>query len=69
MLWFSAPTSFNNDLLNDGVILEHVMKQSPWHAKVLFFCTLEGEHGKSLFYEVNTSNVGRYDRTGVGTQR
>ena len=34
MLWFSAPTSFSNDLLNDGVVLEHVMKQSPWHTKV-----------------------------------
>ena len=27
-LWFSSPTSLNNDLLNDGVVLEHVMKQS-----------------------------------------
>ena len=69
MLWFSAPTSLNDDLSNDGVVLEHVMKQSTWLSKVLLFCTLEEENGKSLFHEVNTCNVGRYDRTGVGTQR
>ena len=68
MLWFSAPTSFNNDLLNDGVVLEHVMKQSTWLSKVHLFCTLEDEYGKRLFHDVNTCNVGRYDRTGVGTQ-
>ena len=68
MLWFSAPTSFNNDLLNDGVVLEHVMKQSPWHTKVPLLCTQEDEYGKRLFHDVNTCNVGRYDRTGVGTQ-
>ena len=41
MLWFFAPTSLNNDLLNDGVILEHVMKQPTWLSKVPLFCTLE----------------------------
>ena len=66
-LRFSAPTSLNDDLLNDGVILEHVMKQSTWLSKVPLFCTLEDEYGKSLFHDVNTCNVGRYDRTGVGT--
>ena len=67
--WFSAPTSLNDDLLNDGVILEHVMKQSTWFSKVPLFCTLEDDYGKSLFHEVNTCNVRRYDRTGVATQR
>ena len=66
MLWFSAPTSLNDDLLNDGVILEHVTKQSTCLSKVHVFCTLDG---KNLFHEVNTCSVGRYDRTGVGTQR
>ena len=27
------------------------------------------EYGKNLFPEVNMCNVGRYDRTGVATQR
>ena len=27
MLWFSAPTSLNNDLLNDGVILEKALRK------------------------------------------
>ena len=61
MLWFFAPTSLNNDLLNDGVILEHVMKQPTWLSKVPFFCTQEDEYGKSLFPEVNMCNVGNYD--------
>ena len=63
MLWFSVPTSLDDDLLNDGVILEHVMKQSTRLSKVPFFCTLEDEYGKSLFHEVKTCNVGNYDRT------
>ena len=41
MLWFFAPTSLKNDLLNDGVILEHVMKQPTWLSKVPLLCTLE----------------------------
>ena len=52
-LWFSAPTSLNNDLLNDGVILEHVMKQSTWLSKVASVLHTGGdEYGKSLFPEV-----------------
>ena len=30
MLWFSAPTSLNNDLLNDGVILEKQTETINW---------------------------------------
>ena len=28
MLWFSAPTSLNNDLCNDGEILEKIVKRT-----------------------------------------
>ena len=51
MLWYSAPTSLNNNLLNDGVILEN------YHETV----NIEDEYAKSLFHEVNTCNVGTYD--------
>ena len=35
MLWFSAPTSLNNDMLNDGELHENIMKRSIGRSEVL----------------------------------
>ena len=43
LLWYSAPTSLNNDLLNDGVILEVV--------NVFFF------KKKKIFTHTNANNL------------
>ena len=42
MLWFSAPISLNNDLLNDGVLFKNIMQQSTRLSKVLLLSLIGG---------------------------
>ena len=51
MLWFSAPTSFNDDLLDDGVILEQIRQGGQHgHRNILHLPLLEKTHAKVFLF-------------------
>ena len=70
MLWFFAPTSFNNDLLNDGVILEKYNEAGQFGFPGDFCNTILGDaYAKILFPEIDTSCVGQHALRESGTWR
>ena len=56
MLWFSAPTSLDHELLSDGVILEKYNEAV--HLAGFHSASLEDEHPNIFFVEVNTCSPG-----------
>ena len=59
MFWFSAPASLNDELLNDGVTDERHNRDSQFgFPECLHSASLQDEHFKILFLQVNTYSVG-----------
>ena len=54
LLWFSAPTSLNNDLLNDGVILEIYNKVINMAVKTSFTIPFHKDTNAKTFLFGNT---------------